>query len=144
MIPFLYATAAGCVMACAAVVEKRGLLGTQAYAALFVRSGAVVCALGISAVPFGRYADWSGFSAKAVLYLALGGLLAGLIAHFLYWQSLKATSPDYAVPIMLGTTQAVVVLLSVGVLRERVSSGQLLGVMLVILGIALIQLMKPR
>ncbi len=144
MIPFLYAIAAGLVMACAAVVEKLGLQQTQPYAALFIRSGAVVCALGISAVPFGRYADWSGFSAKAVLFLALGGLLAGLIAHFLYWQSLKATSPDYAVPIMLGTTQAVVVLLSVGLLRARVSSGQLLGVMLVILGIALIQLMKPR
>ncbi len=144
MVPFLYAIAAGFVMACAAVVEKRGLQGTQPYAALFVRSGAVVCALGISAVPFGRYADWSGFSTKAVLYLALGGLLAGLVAHFLYWQSLKATSPDYAVPIMVGTSQALVVVLSIGLLRARVSSGQLLGVALVILGIALIQLMKPR
>jgi uncharacterized membrane protein len=144
MIPFLYAIAAGLVMACAAVVEKLGLQQTQPYAALFVRSGAVVCVLGISAVPLGRYADWSGFSAKTVIFLALGGLLAGLIAHFLYWQSLKATSPDYAVPIMVGTSQALVVLLSVSLLRARVSSGQLLGVALVILGIALIQLMKPR
>lgn len=144
MTPFLYAIAAGFVMACASVVEKLGLQPTQPYAALFVRSGAVVACLGLSAIPLGRYADWSGFTVKTVILLALGGLLAGLIAHFLYWQSLKATSPDYAVPIMVGTSQAAVVVLSLGVLRARVSGGQVLGVFLVILGIALIQLMKPR
>ena len=144
MTAFTYAIAAGLVMALASVVEKLGLTTTQPYAGLFVRSGAVICFLGLSALPFRRYADWSGFTPSAILFLALGGLLAGLIAHFLYWQSLKATSPDYAVPVMLGTTQAAVVLLSLGLLRSRVSAGQLLGIALVILGITLVQLMKPR
>jgi len=144
MTPLLYALAAGLVMAIAAIVEKLGLAATQPYAGLFVRSGAVICFLGLSALPFGRYADWSGFTSRAVIFLALGGLLAGLIAHFLYWQSLKATSPDYAVPIMVGTSQVAVVLLSFGVLRSRVSLGQVAGVALVILGVTLIQLMKPR
>ena len=144
MTPLLYALAAGLVMASASIVEKLGLATTQPYAGLFVRSGAVICFLGLSAIPFGRSLDWSGFSPSAILFLALGGLLAGLIAHFLYWQSLKATSPDYTVPIMVGTSQAAVVLLSIGVLRARVSAGQALGVALVILGICLIQLMKPR
>jgi uncharacterized membrane protein len=144
MLAFLYAIAAGLVMALASVAEKRGLGTTQPYAALFVRSGAVMCFIGLSAIPFGRYADWSGFNPRAIVYLALGGLLAGLVAHFLYWQSLKATSPDYAVPIMVGTSQAAVVLLSVGILRARVSAGQLSGIALVILGITLIQLLKPR
>ena len=144
MTPLLYALAAGLVMASASIVEKLGLATTQPYAGLFVRSGAIICFLGLSALPFGRHADWSGFTPRAIIFLALGGLLAGLIAHFLYWQSLKATSPDYAVPIMVGTSQAAVVLLSIGVLRARVSAGQALGVALVILGITLIQLMKPR
>jgi uncharacterized membrane protein len=144
MTPFLYAIASGCVIACASLVEKLGLTTTQPYAALFVRSGAVVAFLGISAIPFARYADWTGFTPRAIIFLALGGILAGLVAHFLYWQSLKATSPDYAVPIMVGTSQAAVLLLSAGILRVRVSAGQILGVALVILGIALIQLMKPK
>jgi uncharacterized membrane protein len=144
MTAFLYAIAAGIVMALASVVEKLGLATTQPYAGLFVRSGAVICFIGLSAIPFGRYADWSGFTPRAIIFLALGGLLAGLVAHFLYWQSLKATSPDYAVPVMVGTSQAAVVLLSVGILRARVSAGQLGGIALVILGIALIQLLKPR
>ncbi len=144
MTPLLYALAAGLVMAAASIVEKLGLTTTQPYAGLFVRSGAVVLFLGLSAVPFARYADWSGFTTRAVICLALGGLLAGLVAHFLYWQCLKATSPDYAVPIMVGASQAAVVLLSIGILRARVSVGQLGGIALVILGIALIQLMKPR
>ena len=141
MTALMYAVAAGLVMATASIVEKLGLSTTQPYAGLFVRSGAVVLFLGLSAVPFGRYADWSGFNTRAVICLALGGL----VAHFLYWQCLKATSPDYAVPIMVGTTQAAVVLLSLAFVRgARVSVGQLGGVALVILGISLIQLMKPR
>jgi len=144
MTPLLYALVAGLVMASASIVEKLGLATTQPYAGLFVRSGAVILFLGLSAVPFARHADWTGFTPRAVIFLALGGLLAGLIAHFLYWQSLKATSPDYAVPIMVGTSQAAVVLLSIGILRARVSAGQALGVTLVILGITLIQLLKPR
>jgi len=144
MTALVYAIAAGLVMASASVVEKLGLHTTQPYAALFVRSGAVVAFLGLSALPLARYADWTGFSARAIVFLALGGLLAGLVAHFLYWQSLKATSPDYAVPIMVGTSQVAVVALSLLVLRARVSAGQLLGIALVICGITLIQLMKPR
>jgi uncharacterized membrane protein len=138
-----YAVAAGIVMATASVVEKLGLSTTQPYAGLFVRSGAVVAFLGISALPFSRYADWSGFTPRAVVFLALGGLLAGLIAHWLYWQSLKATSPEYAVPIMVGVSQAAVVILSIAILRARVSAGQVCGIALVVLGISLIQLMKP-
>jgi uncharacterized membrane protein len=144
MTAFVYAIAAGLVMASASIVEKLGLHTTQPYAALFVRSGAVVVFLGLSAVPLARYADWSGFTPRAILFIALGGLLAGLVAHFFYWQSLKATSPEYAVPIMVGTSQVAVVALSLVVLRARVSAGQLLGVALVICGIMLIQLMKPR
>ena len=144
MTPLLYAIASGFVIACASLVEKLGLTTTQPYAALFVRSGAVVVFLGLSAVPFARYADWTGFTPRSILFLAVGGILAGLVAHFLYWQSLKAISPDYAVPIMVGTSQVAVLMLSVGVLRVRVSAGQILGVALVILGITLIQLMKPR
>jgi uncharacterized membrane protein len=144
MTAFMYSIAAGVVIASASIVEKLGLHTTQPYAALFVRSGAVVVFLGLSAVPLARYADWTGFTPRAILFIALGGLLAGLIAHFLYWQSLKATSPDYAVPIMVGTSQVAVVALSVLVLRARVSGGQLLGIALVISGIMLIQLMKPR
>ena len=144
MTALMYALAAGVVMAAASIVEKLGLSTTQPYAGLFVRSGAVILFLGLSAVPFARYADWSGFTTRAVIFLALGGLLAGLVAHFLYWQCLKATSPDYAVPIMVGASQVAVVFLSVAVLRSRVSIGQLGGIALVILGISLIQLMKPR
>ena len=144
MTAFVYAIAAGIVIALASVVEKLGLHTTQPYAALFVRSGAVVVFLGLSAVPLARYADWTGFTPRAILCLALGGLLAGLVAHFLYWQSLKATSPDYAVPIMVGTSQVAVVALSLAALRVRVSAGQLLGIALVIGGIMLIQIMKPR
>ncbi len=144
MTAFLYAIAAGLVVATASLVEKLGLATTQPYAGLFVRAGAVMLFLGISTIPFGRYADWGGFTPRAVIFLALGGLLAGLIAHWLYWQSLKATSPDYAFPIMVATSQAAVVLLSTGVLRARVSAGQACGVALVVAGIALIQLLKPR
>lgn len=144
MTPFLYALAAGLVIATASIVEKLGLSSTQPYAGLFVRSGAVILFLGISALPFRHYLDWSGFTPRAIIFLALGGLLAGLVAHFLYWQSLKATSPDYAVPIMVGTSQIAVVLLSVGLLRARVSAGQAVGVALVVIGVTLIQLMKPR
>jgi len=144
MTSFMYAIVAGLVMASAAIVEKLGLATTQPYASLFIRSGAVIACLGLSAVPFGRYADWTGFTPRAIVFLALGGLLAGLVAHFLYWQSLKATSPEYAVPITVGTSQAAVVVLSLGILRARVSLGQAAGIGLVILGIALIQVMKPR
>jgi uncharacterized membrane protein len=144
MSAFLYAIAAGIVMAIASAVEKLGLTTTQPYAGLFVRSSAVIVFLGLSAVPLGRHIDWSGFTPRAIAFLALGGILAGLVAHWLYWQSLKATSPHFAVPVMVATSQAAVVLLSVGVLRARVSAGQVCGVALVILGIALIQLLKPR
>jgi len=144
MAALLYAIAAGVVMALASVVEKLGLSTTQPYAGMFVRVGAVAVFLGLSAIPFGRHADWTGFTPRAIALLALGGLLAGLVAHLLYWQSLKATSPDYAVPVMVGTSQAAVVLLSLVVLRARVSAGQIAGIACVIVGVMLIQLMKPR
>ena len=144
MTALLYAVSAGIVMALASVVEKLGLTTTQPYAGMFVRAGAIAVFLGLSAIPFGRHADWTGFTPRAIAFLALGGLLAGLVAHLLYWQSLKATSPDYAVPVMVGTSQAAVVLLSLVVLRNRVSAGQVAGIACVIIGVMLIQLMRPR
>lgn len=131
------------VVASASVVEKLGLATTQPYTALFVRSGSVVAFLGLSALPLGRYVDWSGFTPRAIILLALGGLLAGLVAHFLYWQSLKATEPHFALPVFVATSQVGVVVLSAVLLRARVSGGQLAGVGLAILGITLIQLLKP-
>ncbi len=144
MAALIYAVASGFVIACGSLVEKLGLTTVQPYAALFIRAGAVAIFLAASALPFRGYADFAGFTARSVLLIAAGGVLAGLVAHFLYWQSLKATSPDYALPIMLGASQAAVVLLSVGVLRTKISVGQVLGVAMVVLGIALIQTLKPR
>ncbi len=144
MIALLYAVAAGLVVATASIVEKTGLTSAQPYAGLFVRTGAIAAVLAVSLVPLSKYVDWAGLDGRTIFFLGLGGVLAGLVAHFLYWQSLKATSPDYAVPIMVGTSQAAVVVLSLMVLRARVSVGQVLGVGLVIAGIALIQMLKPR
>ncbi len=144
MVPLLYAVGAGLVIAAGSVVEKLGLSTAQPYAGLFVRAGAVAGVLALSLVPFGRYADWGGLTTRAIGLLALGGVLAGLLAHFLYWQSLKATSPAYALPLMVGTSQAAVVLLSLGILKARVTPGQVAGVGLVILGIVLIQMLKAR
>ncbi len=144
MIALLYAVAAGLVVATASVVEKVGLTTAQPYAGLFIRTGAIATVLGVSLVPLNKYVDWHGLDGRTMFFLGLGGVLAGLVAHFLYWQSLKVTSPDYAVPIMVGTSQAAVVVLSLVLLRARVSVGQVLGVGMVIAGIALIQLLKPR
>jgi uncharacterized membrane protein len=141
--PFLYAVAAGLVVAIASLVEKLGLATTQPYAGLFVRSGSVIVFLGLSAIPLARYADWSGFTPRAIFLLALGGLLAGLVAHFLYWQSLKATDPHFALPIFVATSQAGVVVLSAVLLRARISTGQVLGVLFLVAGISLIQLTRP-
>jgi len=143
MTPLLYAIGAGVVIALGSVVEKLGLTSVQPYAALFVRAGAILLFLGLSLLPFGRAAHWEGFTPRSIGLLALGGLLAGLIAHFLYWQSLKATNPAFALPIMLGASQAAVVLLTLALLRSTVSLGQVAGVGLVAAGIALIQMMKP-
>ena len=44
----------------------------------------------------------------------------------------------------MGTSQVAVLTVSIGLLRVRGSAGHILGVALVILGITLIQLMKPR
>ena len=131
MAPFLYAIAAGLVVAAASLIEKLGLATAQPYAGLFVRSDSVAAFLAISLIPLHRYADWSGFTPRAIVFLALGGLLAGMVAHFLYWQSLKATDPHFALPIFVGTSQVAVVLLSAvllragvrGTARGRVASG---------------------
>jgi len=79
---FLYAIAAGLVVAIASLVEKLGLATTQPYAGLFVRTGSVVAFPGLSLIPLSRYADWSGFTPRAIVCLVLGGLLAGLVALF--------------------------------------------------------------
>ena len=84
MTAFLYAVAAGLVVAVASLVEKLGLATTQPYAGLFVRTASVVACLGLSLIPLHRYANWDGFTPRATVCLALGGLLAGLVAHFLY------------------------------------------------------------
>ena len=131
------------MVAAASLIERLGLATTQPYTGLFVRSGSVAAFLAISLNPLHRYAGWSGFTPRAIVFLALGGLLAGLVAHFLYWQSLKATDPHFALPIFVSTSQAAVVLLSAVLLRARVSAGQLVGVLLLVAGIMLIQLLKP-
>ena len=143
MTALLYAAAAGLVIGIASLVEKLGLTTVQPYAGLFLRSGTVMAVLGLSLLPFGRTANWSGFTLRGATCIALGGLLAGLVAHFLYWQSLKATSPAYAMPIFVGAGRVTAVALSLTVLRSSMSWGQVLGVCFVILGILLIQLMRP-
>jgi transporter family protein len=143
MTALLYAAAAGLVIGIASLVEKLGLTSVQPYAGLFLRSGVVMAALGLSLVPFGRAANWSGFTVRGALCIAAGGLLAGLVAHLLYWQSLKATSPAYALPIFLGAGQVAAVALSLTVLRTSISWGQVIGVSLVVAGIILIQVTRP-
>ncbi len=143
MNPFVYAVAAGIVMALGAVTEKLGLATTQPYAGLFIRASAALGFLLLSLLPFGRQAEWSGFTGRAVLFIALGALCASVVGQFLYWQSLKATNPAYAYPIMFAASQAAVVLLSLLVLRAKVSGGQLVGVGLVVVGVICIQIWKP-
>ncbi len=131
-------------MAVGAIVEKLGLASTQPYAGLFVRASAALAFLALSLLPFGRQVEWGGFTGRAVVFIALGALCASVVGQFLYWQSLKATNPAYAYPVMFAASQAAVVVLSLLVLRSKVTGGQLLGVGLVVLGIICIQVMKPQ
>ncbi len=84
MIALLYAVAAGLVVATASIVEKTGLTSAQPYAGLFVRTGAIAAVLAVSLVPLSKYVDWAGLDGRTIFFLGLGGVLAGLVAHFLY------------------------------------------------------------
>lgn len=83
----------------------------------------------------------NGFSLKMGYVTALGFLL--YICSFLLWQKLLATYDlSYIVPITTGIVQVIILLLGYFFFHENINIYNLVGIILVIIGVILISIKK--
>lgn len=120
-------------------VEKLGLAKVEPVTAVALRSFTVSLAL-LAFLGFsGRLAGLTQVDPRSFLFLAAGGVLAGLLGQATYFQALKQGEPSAVVPVA-GAYPLVTVVLAVLFLGERVTLLKVLGAALVVGGVVLIKL----
>ena len=138
MTAFTYALITACIWGIVPLLEKVGLCNVNPVVGLFYRGlGALI---GMSIIGIGYAA--SGISLKAdmksICFLVAGGLLAGFIAQFFFYRAIKMGDVSIIVPI-IAAYPLISFLLGVIVLREQISPGKILGMIMVMAGIFLLK-----
>jgi bacterial/archaeal transporter family protein len=124
----------------APVVEKLGFGqgGTDPFVALSIRSVAVIIGLLVIAVATGNAAAFRATNARAVLFFAASGLMAGLFGTWAYLGALKCGEASRIVPIS-ASYPLVTALLSLLLLKEDFTLSRLVGTCFVVAGIWLLK-----
>ena len=138
MTAFTYALITACIWGIVPLLEKVGLGNVNPVVGLFYRGfGALI---GMSIIGIGYVA--SGISLKAdmksICFLVSGGMLAGFIAQFFFYRAIKMGDVSIVVPIT-AAYPLISFLLGVIVLREQISPGKILGMIMVMGGIFLLK-----
>ncbi len=122
----------------APVFEKAGIAKMSPLVAVTVRS-VVISVILIIAVTFaGELSTISKIDTRSLIYIAIGGILAGLLGQGLYFYALKLGESSRVVPVV-GTYPLVAAILGITLLGEALTVQKILGVILIIGGVLLVK-----
>ena len=122
------------------VFDKIGMQGVSAPAALVVRSVAAACWVLIGTLAFARptLSAVAQMPVRNTVALVIGALLASTLGVWTYFQAIRTLPLTKVVPLC-STYPLVAALVGVLFLGESLSATRLLGIVLIIAGVALVK-----
>lgn len=119
--------------------DKMGLVKATPLAALAVRT--LVVGIGVSTFVLvsGGWREFATLDSRSVLYIVLGSLAAGLVGQFVYFHALKLGQATRVVPIA-ATYPLVAAIVAVVLVKETLTPGKIVGLVLIVLGVVAIRL----
>ncbi|GAX88838.1 EamA family transporter [Effusibacillus lacus] len=136
---FLFAVLAALSWGIAPLFEKWGVLHTSPYFTLLVQSLVVSVALLAVGLESGQFQQVFSLNKQSWLFLAIAGLLSGLLAQMFYFKALQHGEISRLIPL-ISSLQVVIATVSASfVWGETMNGMKVLGTLLIILGIYFIR-----
>ena len=120
------------------MLEKTGLAKATPLAGLTIRTMAVAVALIFTLLFSGQFRQIGAMGSKSVIFMVMGGLIAGGIGQWLYFQALKSMEASRVVPIA-GSYPLIAMIASIVFLGEQITLSKIIGTLLIVGGIILIR-----
>ncbi len=123
----------------APALEKMGLAGKiDPYLGVVIRSISVAVLSVFGLLLMGRIGSIVEVDLKSALFIAAGGIVAGLIGQFVFYSALKAGEASVVVPVA-ATYPLVALLIAVLFLGESFTWSKLVGIGLVVGGVIMLR-----
>ncbi len=136
---FMYAVLTAIIWGLAPAFEKTGLSGKiDPYVGVVIRTIPVVIFSITGLFLLGKAGELAHLEVRNVFYIAMGGLIAGFLGQLTLYNALKAGEASIVVPIS-ATYPLVTLIIAVLFLGESVTLAKVLGIVLVISGVALLR-----
>lgn len=135
---FLFALIAALLWGLAPIVEKIGLAKLSPLAGLTLRSLGITVALLIFSLFKPTWKEIGQADLRSVVFILIGGLIAGLVAQWLYYGALKHMPASTVAPIV-GSYPFFAFVLGVLLLGETISWTKGLGALLILGGLILMK-----
>ena len=121
------------------IIEKVGLKGgVNPFIAVFIRSSSIVAIMVFFILIMKKQNEIASLSFKTICLFSLSGIMAGFLGMWTYFKALESFEASRVVPLT-ATYPLVTTLLSVLLLGEHVTLTQLIGTILIVIGIWLVQ-----
>ena len=137
---FLFAILAAVIWGFAPALEKVGLKGAgmDPFLGVFIRTVPIAVFAMLGVFFMGRLGEVASIDLKSVLFVAAGGLVAGLFGQLAFYSALKSGEASVVVPVA-ATYPLVALIVSVLFLGESFTMQKLAGIALVVGGVALLK-----
>lgn len=122
----------------APIFEKVGIAKMSPLVAVTVRSVIISLILIVVVLFTGEASAILKIDSRSLVYIAIGGILAGLLGQGLYFYALKSGESSRVVPIA-GTYPLVAAILGITLLGEALTLQKTIGVILIVGGILLVK-----
>ncbi len=138
MTAFLWAIVTACIWGVVPIFEKAGLVKTEPFTALFFRCLGVLAGLLILALFAVKPAEIKAVDTKSMVLLIASGFLASFVAQITFYHGLKMGDVSLVVPVS-GCYPLIAFFLSLFILGEALTTGKLVGVVMIICGVWLLR-----
>ncbi len=135
---FWFAILASLCWGSAPIFEKVGIGKMSPLVAVTVRSVVISIILIISVILTKEITTIPRVELKSLIYIAIGGILAGLLGQVFYFAALKLGESSRVVPVC-GTYPLIAAVLGISLLSEALTIPKMVGIILIIAGIILVR-----
>jgi len=137
---FLFAVLAAVIWGFAPALEKVGLRGASIdpFLGVFIRTIPIALFAVLGVLVMGRLSEVASVDIKSALFVAAGGLVAGLLGQLAFYSALKWGEASVVVPVA-ATYPLVALFVSVLFLGEAFTLQKLAGIILVVGGVVLLK-----
>ncbi|MEW6188566.1 MAG: EamA family transporter [Actinomycetota bacterium] len=135
---FWFAILASLCWGSAPIFEKVGIGKMSPLVAVTVRSVVISIILIVSVILTKEITTIPRVELKSLIYIAIGGILAGLLGQVFYFAALKLGESSRVVPVC-GTYPLIAAVLGISLLGEALTIPKIVGIILIVAGIILVR-----